>query len=217
MCGFTSLSERLDVEELRDLMNGWFDRLSTLIPSFGGTIDKFIGDAVMALFGALVAHDNDPKRAIDAALAMQAELDEYNREVGERIGEPMKIRIGINTGRVYAGMLGGDSHKSYTVMGDAVNVASRLESSCPIGSILVSESTLEHVRGIYDFRQKEPLLVKGKAEPLTTFEILGRRRPSARSESNEDAIVALSRTKELAQASELFASARASATPTLRQ
>ena len=207
MCGFTSLSERLDVEELRDLMNGWFDRLSTLIPSFGGTIDKFIGDAVMALFGALVVHDNDPKRAIDAALAMQSELEEYNREVGERIGQPMKIRIGINTGRVYAGMLGGDSHKSYTVMGDAVNVASRLESSCPVGSILVSESTLEHVRGIYDFRQQEPLRVKGKAEPLVTFEILGRRRPSARSESNEDALVVLSRSEELLQAETLFASA----------
>ncbi len=215
MCGFTSLSERLGVEELRDLMNGWFDRLSTLIPTFGGTIDKFIGDAVMALFGAPVAHENDPKRAIDAALAMQAELDEYNSEVSKRIGQPMKIRIGINTGRVYAGMLGGDSHKSYTVMGDAVNVASRLESSCPIGSILISESTLEHVRGVYDFREQEPLRVKGKSEPLTTFEILGRRRPSERTESNEDAVIALSRGEELANAIQLFDDVRVSARPQL--
>lgn len=215
MCGFTSLSERLGVEELRDLMNGWFDRVSTLIPSFGGTIDKFIGDAVMALFGALTSHDNDPKRAIDAALAMQAELELYNREVGQRIGQPMKIRIGINTGRVYAGMLGGDSHKSYTVMGDAVNVASRLESSCPVGSILVSESTLEHVRGIYDFRQQAPLRVKGKAEPLTTFEILGRRSPSARAESNENAIIVLSRPEELSIAETFFADAAALTTPKL--
>jgi adenylate cyclase len=215
MCGFTSLSERLGVEELRDLMNGWFDRLTTLIPTFGGTIDKFIGDAVMALFGAPIAHENDPKRAIDAALAMQAELDEYNREVSKRIGQPMKIRIGINTGRVYAGMLGGDSHQSYTVMGDAVNVASRLESSCPIGSILISESTLEHVRGVYDFREQEPLRVKGKSEALTTFEILGRRRPSERTESNEDAVIALSRGEELANAIQLFDDVRVSARPEL--
>ena len=206
MCGFTSLSEQLGVEELRDLMNGWFDRLSTLIPSFGGTIDKFIGDAVMALFGAPIAHENDPKRAIDAALAMQEALADYNQEVEARIGQPLRIRIGINTGRVYAGMLGGDSHQSYTVMGDAVNVASRLESSCPIGSILISESTHEHVRGIYNSRQQEPLRVKGKSAPLTTFEILGRRQAMARSASagSDSGAVALSRQSELSEAKRLL-------------
>jgi len=176
---FTSMSETLDPEDLRDLMNDWFSRLGRLMRQYSGTIDKFIGDAIMVLFGAPVARADDPRRAIDAAFAMYTELDRYNREIAGRIANPLQIRIGINTGRVYAGMVGGEDNRSYTVMGDAVNIASRLEGACPVGSVLINESTYNHVRGLYRVRQLEPLTVKGKTDPLQAYEVLGHKRRSA--------------------------------------
>ena len=177
--GFTQLSETLDPEELRDLMDGWFSRLGDIVAEQGGTIDKFIGDAVMVLFGAPVAHEDDPRRACEAALAIHDALALYNRDVERRIGRSLAIRVGINTGRVYAGTIGAAGNRAYTVMGDAVNVASRLESACPVGSTLVSASTYRHVRGLYEVESLEPLQVKGKTDPLVAFRIIGRRKSLA--------------------------------------
>ena len=117
--GFTSLAERMDPERLRDLMNACFDHLVPCVEEYGGTVDKFMGDAVMALFGAPVAHDNDAERAIRAALDMRRALSSFTSGAGV----DLSLHIGINTGLVLAGSVGGGNRTDYLVMGDAVNVA----------------------------------------------------------------------------------------------
>jgi adenylate cyclase len=135
--GFTMLSERLDPEALRDLITACFDRLVPCIQRYGGTIEKFVGDEIMALFGAPTAHENDPERALRAALEMRHALTALNQE--QHV--PLAIHFGVNTGLVYAGGVGGGGRKDYSVMGDAVNVASRLKGLAKPGEIVVGADT----------------------------------------------------------------------------
>ena len=173
--GFTNMSESLNPEEVKDIMNECFQGLTEEILSRGGTIDKYIGDCVMALFGAPVAREDDPERAVDAALAMQAFLDRFSDDLQSRSGLSLSMRIGINTGKVLAGYVGTGDREDFTVMGDAVNLASRLEHACPVGSILVSYDTYRMTRGLFRVKQLDPLQVKGKKEPVRVVEVLGRR------------------------------------------
>jgi predicted ATPase/class 3 adenylate cyclase len=163
--GFTAMSETMDPEEVSATMNALWARLDGAIIANGGRIDKHIGDAVMALFGAPTAREDDPERAIRAALAMQAELRSFN-EVAQ-LPVPLRMRIGINTGIALLGAVG--TTAEYTAMGDAVNVASRLEHAAPVGGILISHNTYRHVRGLFDVLPQEPLSVKGKVEPIQTY------------------------------------------------
>jgi class 3 adenylate cyclase/predicted ATPase len=161
--GFTAMSETMDPEEVSETMNALWARLDAAITSHGGTIDKHIGDAIMALFGAPTAHEDDPERAIRAALDMQAEL----RAFAEAQRHPLRMRIGINTGPVLLGAVG--TTAEYTAMGDTVNLASRLEHAAPVGSILISHDTYRHVRGVFDVQALEPITVKGKVEPIQVY------------------------------------------------
>jgi class 3 adenylate cyclase/tetratricopeptide (TPR) repeat protein len=163
--GFTAMSETLDPEEVSATMNALWARLDAAITAQGGTIDKHIGDAVMALFGAPTAHENDPERAIRAALAMQAELHDFT--AAERLAVPLRMRIGINTGIVLLGAVG--TTAEYTAMGDTVNLASRLEHAAPVGGILISHDSYRHVRGIFEVQSLDPISVKGKAEPVQVY------------------------------------------------
>jgi len=173
--GFTKMSESLNPEEVKDIMNECFQGLTEEILSRGGTIDKYIGDCVMALFGAPVAREDDPERAIDAALAMQAFLERFSEDLQNRSGLNLSMRIGINTGKVLAGYVGTGDRENFTVMGDAVNLASRLEHACPVGSILASYDTYRMARGLFRVKQLDPLQVKGKKDPVRVVEVLGRR------------------------------------------
>lgn len=163
--GFTAMSEAMDPEEVSEVMNALWERLDAAIIRHAGTIDKHIGDAVMALFGAGAAREDDPERAIRAALDMQAELREFVEQPG---GEPqLQMRIGINTGVVLLGNVG--TTTEFTAMGDTVNTASRLEHAAPKGGILISRDTYRHVRGLFEVEPLEPLQVKGKAEPIPVY------------------------------------------------
>jgi class 3 adenylate cyclase/tetratricopeptide (TPR) repeat protein len=174
--GFTEIAETMDVEEVHDTINALWARLDATIIAEGGTIDKHIGDAVMALFGAPTAREDDPERAIRAALAMQDELRsfvggaEHLQTDTERI-LPLQMRIGINTGPVLLGTVG--TTAEYTAMGDAVNVAYRLQDAAPVGGILISHDTYRHVRGIFDVEPLEPISVKGKTEPIKVYLVGG--------------------------------------------
>lgn len=171
--GFTALSERLDPETVRDIMDGCFERLTSEIQAMGGTIDKFIGDAVMALFGAPVAHGDDPERAVRAAIGMQQAVKQYSVELQSTRGLELGIRIGINTGRVVWGRVGGTAGGTFTVMGDAVNLASRLEEAAPVGGILLGESTYKYVRDAFELTPLDPVDFKGKAEPVPVYRVDG--------------------------------------------
>ncbi len=168
--GFTAMSESMDPEEVSEMMNALWERLDTAILDHAGTIDKHIGDAIMALFGAGAAREDDPERAIHAALDMQAALGEFVNGPG---APDLQMRIGINTGVVLLGNVG--TTTEFTAMGDTVNTASRLEHAAPRGGILISRDTYRHVRGLFEVEPLEPIRVKGKAEPIPVYLVHGAR------------------------------------------
>jgi class 3 adenylate cyclase/tetratricopeptide (TPR) repeat protein len=163
--GFTALSEKLDPESVRNIVNECFDRLVPIVRRYGGTVDKFIGDEIMALFGAPHAHENDPERAVRAALDMMEALRTFNVDRGTDLG----IHMGINTGLVVAGGIGSTSRQEYSVMGDAVNLASRLADASERGQILAGPETHRLTCPLFDYEELNPINVKGKAEPVAVF------------------------------------------------
>ncbi len=170
LCGFTKLSEQLDPEEVSNIIHPLFEILSQIIHSYQGSIEKFIGDAIMAIFGVPVAHEDDPERALMVALAMQKAIHDYS----EKIQHAISMRIGLNVGTVVSGQVlyGGDK-PDYTVIGDAVNTAARVEQHTPKGSILVTENLYALTQDRFVYRPHSPIVAKGKAEPIETFELLG--------------------------------------------
>ncbi len=170
--GFTALSETLDAEVVAGVMNDLWLVIDRAITDHGGHIDKHIGDAVMALWGADGAREDDPEMAVRAALAMQAAVASFCQT--HQI--PLSLRIGVNTGPVLLGIMG--TTGEVTAMGDAVNLASRLEHAAPVDGVLISHDTYRHVRGIFDVREQEPLTVKGKAERVQTY-VVERAKPRA--------------------------------------
>lgn len=136
IAGFTSMAEQLDPEEVTELVNPCLASLSESIYAYEGTVDKFIGDAVMAIFGAPLAHEDDPERALRAALDMRARIEQVNGELQAEGRKPLGLHIGVNSGMVVAGGVGSDLRMEYTVMGDTVNLASRLEGVATSGQIL---------------------------------------------------------------------------------
>ena len=174
------LGSKLDASELRAVLGAYFGVLARAIQRYGGTIDKYIGDAVMAVFGAPVSHEDDGARAIRAALAIQREARAVNAALEKQHGIKAAIRIGINTGEVVAGLLPGEV-LAYTVTGDAVNTAQRIETAAPPDGVLVSESTLGLARKVFVFEEIAPLKLKGKAEPVSAYRVVGpERRASPR-------------------------------------
>ncbi|MFQ5612882.1 MAG: adenylate/guanylate cyclase domain-containing protein [Anaerolineae bacterium] len=171
--GFTAISERLDPEEVRSLINACFERLGAVITRYDGYIDKFIGDAIMALFGAPVAHENDPERALRAALDMVAALEAFNAEHAGYLPQPLSLHMGINSGLVITGGIGTSRRQDYSVIGDAVNLASRLEGLSDSGEILVGEDTYRFTAPLFDFETLKPARVKGKEKPVRVYRLLG--------------------------------------------
>jgi class 3 adenylate cyclase/tetratricopeptide (TPR) repeat protein/ribosomal protein L40E len=158
LSGYTAAAERMDPEAVTALVDRTLRRLGEEIERFGGTIDKFIGDNVMGVFGAPVAHEDDPERAVRAGLAMQEVMAEH--------GEGFSLRVGINSGEVMAGAVG----DRYTVMGDAVNVAARLQAAGRPNAVTVGESTYRASREVIAYERLEPLQLKGKEEPVPAWE-----------------------------------------------
>ncbi|HET89428.1 MAG TPA: tetratricopeptide repeat protein [Chloroflexi bacterium] len=177
---FTAMAETMDPEEVRDTMNALWKRLDLVITSYEGTIDKHMGDSVMAIFGAPTAREDDPERAVRAALAMQREVKAWVAEMGG-MDPQISIRIGIHTGPVLLGAVG--TTAEYTAMGDTVNVAKRLQEAAPVGGILVSHDTYRHVRGLFSVWMMDPIVIKGKAEPVPAYVVLRARPRSFRLET----------------------------------
>ncbi len=173
--GFTAMSEKLDPEEVRSMINACFERLGVVVDRYEGHIDKFIGDEIMALFGAPVAHENDPERALRTALDMVAALESFNREHADKIPKPLRLHFGINTGLVIAGGIGTAKRQDYSVMGDTVNLASRLEGLSEAGEILVGEDTYRLTAPLFEFEPLKPVKVKGKADPVRLYRLIGSR------------------------------------------
>lgn len=175
--GSTPLADRLDPEDMRAILVGYFNLMAEQIRRHGGTLEKYIGDAVMAIFGSPVAHEDDPDRAIRAALDMQAALARFNtrRQEHDATATRLQMRIGINTGEVAAPGASLD-RQDFLITGDAVNVASRLQTAASPDTILVGERTYLITRNVFDFRAIAPLHLKGKSEPVPSWVAQGVRR-----------------------------------------
>jgi adenylate cyclase len=169
--GFTSLSETMPPEALARYLSEYFSEMVEIIFEHGGTLDKFIGDAIMALWGAPVAHDDDPARAFAAALDMQAAVRELN-ERWTASGKPaIGIGIGINYGDVFAGNIGSQRRMEYTVLGDAVNIASRLCAQAGAGEILVGEAFRDVVAQDERFIPAREISLRGRTAPVSVYRV----------------------------------------------
>ncbi len=169
---YTSISEKLDPEEVHQIMDACFKILKESISKYEGTVDKFTGDGVMALFGAPVAHENHAHLACYAALAIQEALISFSARVKQDYGINFKMRIGLNSGAVVVGGIGDDLHMDYTALGDTVNLASRMESNAEPGSILVSESTYRLVKDDFETEPIGEIQVKGKEKLQKAFRLI---------------------------------------------
>lgn len=173
LAGSTAIAELLDPEEYRDLLDQYLELMFREIYRFEGIVNQLAGDGMMALFGAPIAHEDAPHRAIRAALAMHAALEQFNQQRLAARDVELQARIGIHTGPVVVGTMGNDFKMDYTATGDTTNLASRLESLAPPGSIYVSEATYRLVRGFFEMRPVGPFNVKGKSEPVPAYEVVG--------------------------------------------
>jgi len=171
--GFTTFSEQGEPEAIVQQLNEYFSRMVHVVFEHRGTLDKFVGDAVMALFGAPLDDPDHAEHAVQAALAMLRELEELNRGWAAEGRPTLAIGVGVNTGEMVAGNIGSESIMSYTVIGDAVNLGSRLESlNKQYGtSVIVSDATRERLQGRYDIRALGDVVVKGKSQPVAIFEV----------------------------------------------
>ena len=172
VANYTSMSEKLDPEEVHQIMDGAFNILMDEIHKYEGTINQFTGDGVMALFGAPVAHENHTQRACYAALAIQKSIKEYGEKIQNATGVDFKMRIGINSGPVIVGAIGDDLRMDYTAVGDTTNLAARMESEAKPGTILVSVNTYKAIERYFDFSDIGTIEVKGKESPQKAFELL---------------------------------------------
>jgi class 3 adenylate cyclase/tetratricopeptide (TPR) repeat protein len=166
LVGFTSRSERLDVEDVRAVLAPYYARLRADLERFGGTVEKFIGDAVMALFGAPVAHEDDPERAVRAALAIReaiAELDEADPSLD------LHVRIGVTTGEALVALDAQPREGEGMASGDVVNTAARLQAAAPVDGVLVDETTHRATDRVIEFEQAKPVTAKGKTDPVVVW------------------------------------------------
>src|SRR5215207_7936112 len=170
--GFTALAERVDPEELRAFQNALFETFAQAIARYDGFAEKFVGDAVLAVFGAPHAHEDDPERALNAALDMVERCAGISDSWAARLGGPVGLQIGVHTGTVVAGSLGAAAGGAYAVTGDAVNTTARLLAAAS-GTILVSDATYALTRHRFAFDAAGELALRGKAEPVVVHRLVG--------------------------------------------
>jgi adenylate cyclase len=168
--GFTHLSEQMEPRQVNLLLNQFFSKMTDIIFKYDGTLDKYIGDCLMAVFGAPVEKKDDAERAVLAATEMRQELATMMENAG--IEKKFDVRIGINTGKVVAGNIGSPNRMEYTVLGDPVNVASRLESIAQTNQILIGEETYRQVKGKFKIKKVGPKKVKGKSAEIMVYEVV---------------------------------------------
>ena len=180
LSGYTTISERLDPEQVYDIIDSTLKAFANEIYKHEGTIDKVMGDGMVALFGAPIAHEDDPARAVRAALGMQDALRRINIDLEERFGITLKVRIGLNSGVVAVGSIGSDLRMEYTALGDTVNVASRLQSVAEPGTVLVSRSVYEPALPFFEFRELGAIRVKNRVEPVEIYEVVTLRQKAGR-------------------------------------
>ena len=172
--GSTALAEHMDPEDWRDVVTGAHRRVSAAVYRYEGTIAQLLGDGVLAFFGAPIAHEDDPERAIRAALEILESMRDYAIELRRTHRIPsFQMRIGMNTGLVVVGNIGSDLHMEYLAIGDTLNLAARMQAAADADTILISQNTHRQVGQLFECEDRGEISVKGKAEPVRVFRVLG--------------------------------------------
>ena len=170
--GSTAAAEKLDPEEWAEIMNGAFQHLIAPVYRYEGTLARLMGDAILAFFGAPIAHEDDPHRAVLAGLEIIRDIGPYRDEVKRKWGVDFEVRVGINTGLVVVGEVGSDLRVEYTALGDAINVAARMEQAARPGTVLIAADTHRRIEPLFDFDDLGPIEVRGRSEPLRAYTVL---------------------------------------------
>jgi class 3 adenylate cyclase/tetratricopeptide (TPR) repeat protein len=210
VAGFTALAERLDPEEVHRMMNRCFELISAEVHRFEGTINQYTGDGVMALFGAPIAHEDGPRRAVHAALGIQRALREGARQLEAARGLSLQMRIGINTGPVVVGRIGDDLRMDYTAVGDTTNLAARMQQIARPGSVFVAEPTFHAIEGFFETLELGEVAVKGHS-PVRAWEVVRPRTTRSRLDvAAEHGLTAfVGRERELSTLLDRFAQVKA--------
>ncbi len=173
--GSTAAAEQLDPEEWTEIINGAFEYMIKPVYRYEGTVARLMGDAILAFFGAPIAHEDDPQRAILAGLDILAGIEPFIERIKQRWGLEINVRVGINTGLVVVGAVGSDLRMEYTAMGDAINLAARMEQSAVPGTVQIAHDTYKLVKPLFDFEVLGKISVKGKEEPVPAYRVIGRK------------------------------------------
>ena len=211
IAGSTTIAEKLDPEDWTVLVQQAFDRLNTIASRYGGTVARLMGDGVLVFFGAPVAHEDDPERAVRCGLDMVREIEGLGGPAHAEHSVPLQVRVGINTGPVVVGMVGSDVAREYTAMGDAVNIAARMQASAPPGGVMITAATYKFIAPLVDAIDAGALELKGKSETVHGYQVTGLRRGavSARGLGDEVHSAMIGRDGQLARLRDTFGIVRA--------
>jgi len=178
--GSTAAAELLDPEEWSEIINGAFEHMIRPVYTYEGTVARLMGDGILAFFGAPIAHEDDPQRAVLAGLDIVAGIQPFREQIKQRYDLAFDVRVGINTGMVVVGAVGSDLRMEYTALGDAINLAARMEATAAPGSVQIAHDTYKLVKSQFEFEELGGIEVKGKAEPVRAYRALGRKATTAR-------------------------------------
>src|SRR5574342_283635 len=170
--GSTAAAEKVDPEVWTDIMNGVFEHMIRPIYKYEGLVPRLMGDAILAFFGAPIAHEDDPQRAVLAGLEIQNGIRKYAEDIRLKHGLEFGLRVGINTGLVVVGEIGSDLRMEYTAIGDAINLAARMEQTAQVGTIQISEDTYKLVGPFFELEGLGEVEAKGKSTPIKTYRVL---------------------------------------------
>jgi len=206
LVGFTSRAEQMDPEDVQALLSPYYARLRSELERFGGTVEKFIGDAVMALCGAPASHEDDPERAVRAALAIR----DWARE-----GEQIQVRIAVHTGEALVMLVARPGHGEGMAAGDVVNTAARLQAAAPVNGVLVGERTFRQTRAVIEYRPAPPVAAKGKRAPVPAWEAVQPRARLGADVGHQARTALVGRDRELGVLRDVLARVQAERTPQL--
>jgi class 3 adenylate cyclase len=173
--GSTAAAENLDPEEWSEIINGAFEHMIKPVYTYEGTVARLMGDGILAFFGAPLAHEDDPQRAVLAGLDIIGSMAPYRETIKKSWGIDLNVRVGINTGLVVVGSVGSDLRMEYTALGDAINLAARMEDTALPGTIQIADDTYKLVSQLFEFESLGGIDVKGKSEPVSAYRVLGRK------------------------------------------
>ena len=211
IAGSTAIAEKLDPEDWTLIVGQALGRLNAVAARYDGTVARLMGDGVLVFFGAPIAHEDDPERAVRCGLDMVREIDGARGEAHAQQSVPLQVRVGINTGPVVVGMVGGDVAQEYTAMGDAVNIAARMQAAAPPGGVLITAATYKFIAPLVEATDAGPLELKGKTEPVHAYRVTALRRGavSARGLGDEVHSAMIGRDPQLGRLRDAFAVVRA--------